>query len=301
MKTIWRRIRRNVIHGKETTKVDLKRELHLSTKPEKAEFAKDVMAIANTPGGLGYLVYGVLDKDERSTDRPDEYIVGIDDAESPDSVLIKMVDALDYYCEPPPEIDYEIVVEPETRRRLGIVIVATSVQRPHGFARDGSSFSKNSMPIRRGSRTFPQASPVEVRQMTNPIAERLSVIVVSLNGHPLTDYQRLQVQEKYDIEEEIEIPVHFDASPIQQQAQKIMSKADLTLEEWSSGKVLLIPPGLAPPALALIAYIHGLTGNFPKIGWIEKGAVDGLYQLREIIDLQVSRDEARSDRLHFGG
>ena len=123
MNTLWRRIRRNVIQGKETAKVDLKRELHLANKPEKTEFAKDVMAIANTPGGVGYLIYGVLDVDQRPTAKIEDFVVGVDANESSDSMLIRMVDALDYFCDPPPAIDYEIVVEPTTQRALGVVVV----------------------------------------------------------------------------------------------------------------------------------------------------------------------------------
>ncbi len=66
---LWRRIRRYVETGRETPKIDLKLTQQLSGSGE-AEFVKDVTALANTPGGDGYIVIGVQDaKDRRSNNK----------------------------------------------------------------------------------------------------------------------------------------------------------------------------------------------------------------------------------------
>lgn len=298
MSILWRRLQRNVITGKETPKVDLKREISLKAKPQKAEFAKDVMAIANTPGGLGYIVYGVLDTSERSTEDPSDYIVGIDPSENADKVSIQMVDALDYWCDVPPRIKYETIIEPGTQKTLGIVVIERSPKKPHGFSRDHEDVFKNNIPIRRGSRTYLNASAAEIKEMmAESSGKKTSVVLVSFSGHPITDKQSEQISAAYFIDETIEIGVHFDDSPLLEQARTIVQKAGLTLDEWSSGKVLLVPPGLTPPAITLLAYIHGLTGNFPKVVWIERRGEE--YVLRETINLQDIRDMARGDRLTF--
>ncbi len=56
----------------ETTNVDFKRELHLDTKDEKGEFAKDVLALANTKSsGKRFLVIGFDDKTRKFHAPPD--------------------------------------------------------------------------------------------------------------------------------------------------------------------------------------------------------------------------------------
>ena len=72
-RTLWRRIRRYVETGRESSKVDLKLTMQFSGAGQ-AEFVKDVTAIANTPGGDGYIIIGVQDvKDRRSKD-PQDYV-----------------------------------------------------------------------------------------------------------------------------------------------------------------------------------------------------------------------------------
>ncbi len=73
--TLWRRIRRYVETGRETPKVDLKLNLQLSGAGE-AEFVKDVTAIADTPGGDGYIIIGIQDSKDRQSSDPCNYVVG---------------------------------------------------------------------------------------------------------------------------------------------------------------------------------------------------------------------------------
>jgi hypothetical protein len=53
---------RSLIAEGEHEGIDFKRELHLRTKPDKAEFVKDIISIANSaPNNSGYLIVGVDD------------------------------------------------------------------------------------------------------------------------------------------------------------------------------------------------------------------------------------------------
>ena len=53
---------KQLIKQREGIKLDFKEILNLETESEKKEFAKDVMAIANSIGGRGYIIIGVKDK-----------------------------------------------------------------------------------------------------------------------------------------------------------------------------------------------------------------------------------------------
>jgi len=59
---IWQAIRSTVESGVETPKIDLKSDLSLNQALEKAEFVKDVIAIANVSGNVGYIVIGVKER-----------------------------------------------------------------------------------------------------------------------------------------------------------------------------------------------------------------------------------------------
>lgn len=59
----------------ETTTVDFKRELHLKTKKEKAEFARDILGLATTKSsGRRYLIIGFDDKTRAYHAPPDPSI-----------------------------------------------------------------------------------------------------------------------------------------------------------------------------------------------------------------------------------
>ena len=58
------------LRREEGPKLDFKQILRLNTESEKKEITKDVIAIANSRGGRGYILYGVEDKTKR--------IIGVD-------------------------------------------------------------------------------------------------------------------------------------------------------------------------------------------------------------------------------
>jgi len=293
---LWRRIRRYVLTGREAPKVDLKQTLDLSTRPQKAEFVKDVTAIANTPGGDGFLIIGVVDARERSNDDPNDYVVGFRAPEGPDAFHRQMIDALAQFCNRVPTIEYDEIEHPDTRRRIGVVTIKRSSKRPHSFIRGSGETEQHDVYIRRGTATY-RATPEEIIEMPQEESQP-PVTVINLSTHPLTDEQRDQIQQEGYIEELIEYPVHLDAAgELQPQVENILEGIGLTLEEWSSKLIYLVLPGIAPGAAALLAYIHGLRGGFPKVIWIYQDPADHThYIVAKIVNLQELRDAARKIR-----
>jgi len=293
---LWRRVKRYVLTGRETPKVDLKRTIDLSTRPQKAEFAKDVTAIANTPGGDGFLIIGVADAKERSSNNPNDYVIGFQAPEGPDALYRQMIDALVQFCAPIPTIEYNEIQHPDTGRHIGIVTIRCSSKRPHSFIKSSGEIEQHDVYIRRGTATY-RATPTEIIEMSQK-ESRPPAIVINLSAHSLTEEQKNQIQQEVYIEELIERPVHFDATgKLQPQIEKIVEDIGLTLEEWSSKQIYFILPGIAPGAAALLAYIHGLRGGFPKVIWIYQDPADPThYIVAQTVNLQKLRDAAREIR-----
>ncbi len=300
MATIWRRIKRHIVSGKETAKVDFKVTLDLSSKAAKTEFAKDVMAIANTPGGDGYLIIGLHDEKMVSTNPLSSRVVGFQASNGDiDALFRQMIDALNDYCNRMPVIEYDEVSIPNLHQVIGVVTIKRSVKRPHSFSKDGANIRQNDIPIRRGTKTFPMASTDEIAEMFQQASEKKVVIVINLSGHPLTEEQQSQLSNMgYYIEELIEMPAHFGEREVAPQVDTLLDQIGLTVEEWQSKRIVLLPSGLSAPSISLIARIHGLRGNFPDIIWVQRSTVHaGTFVIGEYIELQTIRDQARTIRI----
>lgn len=297
---IWQRIRRYVEQGRETPKVDLKQALDLSKKDARAEFAKDVTAIANTAGGTGYLIIGVLDHATCPRDRsnPEDYIVGFVYPNT-DELYIKMVQTLNQFCKPVPDIEYDQVLHHPTGRTIGVITIKHSTKQPHAIIRASDGVEQHDVWIRRGTATF-KATPEEINEMFN--ARTLTpVTLINLSGHPLTDPQKKQLEDQYhaSVEELIEVPIHFNPrEELAPQVKKVIEDIGLVSKEWSERTIYLILPGIAPGAAAILAAIHGLKGGFPSIIWVyQSPQVDSQsYEIAQIINAQSIRDMWREIR-----
>jgi hypothetical protein len=294
---LWRRIKRYVVSGRETPKVDLKLTLDLSDRANKAEFAKDVTAIANTPGGDGFIIIGIQDVKERQSNDSRDYVPGFRAKNGPDDFHIQMVDALTQFCNRVPTIEYDEVEHPECGHSIGVVTIKRSTKRPHSIIRGSGDIEQHQIWIRRGTASY-HATVDEIEDMMGKTEKLPAYVVINLSGHPLTPEQREQIQQEMYIEELIELPAHFDpTTSLQAQIEKTVDEIGLTLEEWGSRLILLVLPGLAPPASALLAYLHGLRGGFPKVLWIRPHLGDASrYIVGNIIGLQELRDAAREIR-----
>ena len=125
---------RLLIKQKEGTKLDFKETLNLDTESQKKEFAKDIIAIANSTGGRGYIIVGIKDKVKD--------VVGIKPSEFIEERIQQIIS---YRCDPPVNIRVETVKY--TGSDIGVVTIFKSQQRPHQMRQTGAFY------IRRGSTT----------------------------------------------------------------------------------------------------------------------------------------------------
>jgi len=122
------------LRREEGPKLDFKQILHLNTESEKKEITKDVIAIANSRGGRGYIIYGIEDKTKR--------VMGVD----PGCFKEEQIQQIIYNRSDPPvpvRVDF---VEYEGAM-LAVITVFKSRHRPHQMLQTGAFY------IRRGSTT----------------------------------------------------------------------------------------------------------------------------------------------------
>ena len=112
---------------------------------------KDVTAIANTPGGTGYLLYGVdLSRSDPIAGMPQSF----DDARLQQTVNSRVNPPISflYY-----EQDFDGI-------RVGVVQIPPSASRPHIVSRAVGNLRDGQIPIRRGSSTT-WANPTDLAEM----------------------------------------------------------------------------------------------------------------------------------------
>jgi hypothetical protein len=119
-------------------------------------------------------------------------------------------------------------------------------------------------------------------------------------SHPLTGEQRAQIEAlAYTaIEDVYTIPVQIDQDqPLEAQVEAIVNSVPLSSDEWQTRQLLVNPPGYAPAAFVLLAELHGRIGHFPALIRIrpKPGVISG-YEVAELLNLQATRDRARTHR-----
>ncbi len=123
-----------LLKQQENIKLDFKLKLDLSIESGRKEFAKDVCAIANSPGGRGYLIIGIQDKTKK--------IIGIDANEFTEEQIQQIVSSR---VEPPIPIKMETIIY--YGKNVCVITIYRSDQRPHQVRETGAFY------IRRGSTT----------------------------------------------------------------------------------------------------------------------------------------------------
>ncbi|PHV71029.1 transcriptional regulator [Sporanaerobium hydrogeniformans] len=116
-------------------KLDFKLKLSLELESEKKEFVKDVIAIANTPDGRGYILFGIEDKTKA--------IVGIE--EVPTDIEERIQQIIVNRSVPPVPVKFEL--EEIEEKTIGILTIFKSMQVPHQMLQTGAFY------VRRGSTT----------------------------------------------------------------------------------------------------------------------------------------------------
>ncbi|HLH60949.1 MAG TPA: CRISPR-associated protein Csx15 [Ktedonobacteraceae bacterium] len=119
-------------------------------------------------------------------------------------------------------------------------------------------------------------------------------------SHPFTAEQRARIEALAgtSLEDIRTIPVQIDqAKPLEPQIAQLVNAVGLSSEEWQTRQLLINPPGYAPAAFVLLAELHGRMGHFPALIRLRPaaGAVT-MYEVAELLDLQVIRERARERR-----
>lgn len=118
----------------EGPKLDFKASLSLETESEKKELAKDVIAIANSSAGRGYIIFGVEDKTK--------VILGVDAAQYKEEQIQQIIYNR---CDPPVPVSLELV--DYRGKQLAVLTIYRSSQQPHQMLQNGAFY------VRRGSTT----------------------------------------------------------------------------------------------------------------------------------------------------
>lgn len=120
-------------------------------------------------------------------------------------------------------------------------------------------------------------------------------------AHPITAAQQEQIVALtgQHIDRLLDIPSQIDQQqPLLPQIVAMTDAAGLLPQQWQSEAILVNLPALNFSAAALLAELHGRMGYFPPVLRIRPiaGSLPPRYEVAEILNLQVLRDEARTRR-----
>ncbi len=126
--------------------------------------------------------------------------------------------------------------------------------------------------------------------------------LVILNfSHPLPPVQQARVADLAGgmrVDGYLEVPVHLDRSAdIAAQISSIVGETGLTSEDWQTRPIVVVLPGLAEAAAALLAHLHGITGYFVTVAMTaRRPGLAQTYEVTQLVSLQDLRDGARQQR-----
>ena len=125
---------KQLLKAEEGPKLDFKEALHLVNESDKKELTKDVIAMANSRGGRGYILFGVQDKTKK--------LIGINACDFMEEQIQQIIYNR---CDPPVPISIDFMEYESVT--LAILTVFRSSHKPHMMLQNGAFY------IRRGSTT----------------------------------------------------------------------------------------------------------------------------------------------------
>lgn len=125
---------RQLLKSEEGPKLDFKESLHLENESDKKELTKDVIAMANSRGGRGYILFGIQDKTKN--------IIGITASDFKEEQIQQIIYNR---CDPPVPISIDFIEY--DGKTIAVLTVYRSNHKPHMMLQNGAFY------IRRGSTT----------------------------------------------------------------------------------------------------------------------------------------------------
>lgn len=120
---------------------------------------------------------------------------------------------------------------------------------------------------------------------SHPITPAQQAQIEALAGTPLTRILAL-------------MPQFDEQQPFGPQLADLLAQIDLTPAQWQSEPLLVVLPSLNFIAAGLLAELHGRMGYFPALVRTRPvaNATPRRYEVAEILDLQILRENARHSR-----
>lgn len=244
---------RQLLNSDEGFKLDFKLKLSFYLESEKKEFVKDVIAIANTPGGRGYILFGIKDQTRE--------VMGLEDI--PEHIEERIQQIIANRTSPPVPVHFEVLQL--NKKQIGVLTIFKSMQVPHQMIQTGAFY------IRRGS-TTDKANRHEIANMLQEYG-MLSFENVPCRNSQLSDLDEQSIKQYVGI-------LDFDA----RQQQLILCSmgiiaCDLEKEAYypTYGGLLLFgkkPQNFIPQAILEVEYKDKVIG-------IEGNMIDMLRQFKE--------------------
>lgn len=293
MNDLWSKLEPYVRNGRETRKVELKRDLDIGQRPKATKLAQLITAMANTPGGTGYILLGVIDARDRAGPALKDAVCGVE--HDSDGFERRLQQLLADATEPVPPVHYKEVPVPGLDRRIGVIVVEPSQLGPHELCRRTEPLHPGFF-VRRGAETFP-AKRAELEALFKGGSGR--VVLINFT-HIITPEQITQIHavSGLTVAEVIDVPVHFDdGQPYGEQIDALLEQAGLTAEEWQTLPLIVNIAAFSPIAAMLLAAIHGRAGFFPSILRLRRASDDASrFEVAELIQLQGIRNASRALR-----
>lgn len=111
-------------------------------------------------------------------------------------------------------------------------------------------------------------------------------VVINFSGHSLSSSAKKILEGSYDTVLQA-TPIEFDfAADPEPQLESIISELPFKLD--GTFPLTIVPPGQATLAILLTTYIHGLTGHFPGVCYLERGS-GGVFVPRVEFEIDINR------------
>lgn len=122
----------------------------------------------------------------------------------------------------------------------------------------------------------------------------MKTIIINFSGHTLCHKTKEIFSDKYDMFFDV-APFNFDfKAEVEKQLEGLLREVDYVID--GSSVLTIIPPGQSTFAILLVSYLHGLTGHFPKICYLEMNN-DGFYLPKTEYDISAQKVRSAGRKL----